>query len=165
MRADVFVLTKTDKASSIGLLCNDLRQINSRALIVESRHVVKSFRDIVTGQVEELGDLIHKRMVAFCAIGDTSSFEFTLHEEGLKVVKNFIFPDHHGYTSKDMDEVLAFAHEENINILVTTHKDAVKMAPFTKLFQRYQVLSLDIDLKITQGQDEIIKRILSLRCN
>jgi len=163
VRADVLVLTKTDKAKSTRWLCAELRSINSRALIIESRHVPSRLSNIVTGQISKLSDLNRQRVVALSAIGDPSSFEFTLGELGSEVARHFIFADHHTYSEEEIRQVLAWAVKENINILVTTHKDAVKIAAFKSLFQPFKVLSVEIELEITQGQDEIIKRIISLR--
>lgn len=165
VRADVFLLTKTDQVKSLKLLYGELRRINSRALILESRHSPACYRDIFSGHKKDLHALKGCQAVAFCAIGDPSSFEASLVEVGVKPVKVFTFEDHHHYQAADITPMLAFAARENINILVTTHKDAVKIAPFKKLFDGFNVLSLDIELEVTKGQDEIIKRILSLRAN
>lgn len=165
IRADVFVLTKTDQVASTKLLCNQLRQINSRALIVESRHVPRYFRNIFNGEILPLDSLKDKKIAAFCAIGDPFSFAFTLEQVGPALTTNFTFADHHIYTDNDLMYVIDSARKENVNILVTTHKDAVKIIHFRKLFQSLTVLSLEIDLQITQGENEFIDRILSLQSN
>jgi tetraacyldisaccharide 4'-kinase len=165
VRADVFVLTKIDKSPHTRLLFDRLRKINSRALIMESKHQPKNFRNVLTGGIDDLSTFKNQKVVAFCAIGDPSSFEFTLKQTGLNLVHHFTFVDHYHYQAQDLEEVAGFAKQENIKLVVTTHKDAVKITGFGKVFDGLTVVCLDIDLEITQGQNEIIKRIISLRCN
>ncbi len=162
-RADILVLTKTDKVQSTKELYDRLRQINPQALIVQSRHAPRQFREVFSGSIRSLEALRGQKVVAFCAIGDSSSFEYTLQKLELVVSKDFAFVDHHHYSGGDLKRVVDYARAENINILVTTHKDAVKIIPLQDLFTGLTVLSLDIDLEITRGQDEFIQRVLSLR--
>ncbi|MBF0490613.1 MAG: tetraacyldisaccharide 4'-kinase [Candidatus Omnitrophica bacterium] len=163
IRADVFLLTKTDQVASTRPLSQELRAINSRAFIIESRHSPRCFRDVFTGQIYPLDRMKGQKALAFCAIGEPTSFEFTVLQAGLVLGTNLTFADHHQYTSEDMKYVADFAVKENINILVTTHKDAVKINVFRNLLAGLTVLSLDIDLEITEGKDEIIQRIISLQ--
>ncbi len=163
IRADIFILTKTDQVSNTRLICEELRQINSRALIAHSKHVPKQFRDVFTGKILELNSFLNQKVIGFCAIGDPSSFQWALQATGVILSSIFTFGDHHNYAEEDLKEMLELARKENMNILVTTHKDAVKIYNFKEALKGMTVLSLDIDLRIFQGQDEIIKRILSLR--
>ncbi|MBI3601590.1 MAG: tetraacyldisaccharide 4'-kinase [Candidatus Omnitrophica bacterium] len=161
-RADIFVLTKTDKVQSTQELCNQLHQINPGALVVKSRHVPRRFHNF-EGHTTNLEILKGQKVLAFCAIGDPSSFEHTLQQLGLVVSKVFTFVDHHHYSEDDLQKVVNHARKENIKIIVTTHKDDVKITPFRNVFYKETVLILDIELEITQGQDELIQRVLSLR--
>ncbi|MEI7999319.1 MAG: tetraacyldisaccharide 4'-kinase, partial [Candidatus Omnitrophota bacterium] len=164
-RADVFVLTKTDKVQSTKELRSQLNRINNKALIVESCHVPLHFREVFTGRIHGISALMNQKVVAFCAIGDPSSFEYVIKKLEVSLVKDFIFTDHHHYSKDDIKIVADYARGENINILVTTHKDAVKIKSFEDIFKGLTIFSLDINLEITQGQDELIKRILSLQNN
>jgi tetraacyldisaccharide 4'-kinase len=165
IRTDIFILTKTDQIASTKPLHAQLRQINSRALIVEAQHVPRCFRDIFSGKIYDLDFVKNQKVAAFCAIGDPFSFAHTLQQVGPTLTSNFTFTDHHIYTDEDIMYVIESARKENVNILVTTHKDAVKISDFRTLFQGLTVLSLEIDFKFNKGEDEVIQRILSLRRN
>lgn len=162
-RADIFVLTKTDEAATTQELCSQLHAINPKALIVHSRHVPMHFRDVLTGTTYHLSYLNNKRGIVFCAIADPAFFERTLQKLGLQVFKHFTFMDHHIYSEHDLKTIVDQARSENINILVTTHKDAVKINSFKNLLQGLTVYSLDIDLQILEGRNELIDRIISLQ--
>lgn len=49
------------------------------------------------------------------------------------LIKHFKFPDHHYYSQKDIEKIVAFVQKKNKNLsIITTEKDAVKLKPFFK---------------------------------
>ena len=162
-RADFFVLTKTEQVKDTQELYQKIRQIKPGAVILESQHVPVNFQNVFTDRSQALYELRDKRVVVFCAIGEPLSFERSLKLLGIEVVKCFNFTDHHNYSEQDIKQVTDFAVAQNINILMTTHKDAVKITSSKNLFKELTVLKLNIDLKITQGEPELVDRILSLQ--
>jgi len=74
------------------------------------------------------------RVTAFCALGNPYNFfiqvmaafdEDSMEEFDLSIIRPF--PDHHFYTQKNIDALQKQANECNIDALVTTAKDAVKL--------------------------------------
>ena len=65
---------------------------------------------------------------AFCAIGQPMLFYQYLEKYKIKFVKSF--DDHHKYTQEDIDELVKKAEKLGVNGLLTTEKDAVKLADF-----------------------------------
>ncbi|OPY65074.1 MAG: Tetraacyldisaccharide 4'-kinase [Syntrophorhabdus sp. PtaU1.Bin050] len=66
-----------------------------------------------------------RKVLAFSGLGDNTSFFDLLRSLGADIVREVPFPDHHRYTTKDIEEL---ASCKDANILVTTEKDAVKIA-------------------------------------
>jgi tetraacyldisaccharide 4'-kinase len=66
-----------------------------------------------------------KRIVAFSGLGDNHSFFNLLRDIGADIVHEISFPDHHRYTEKDLRKC---SSREGIDCIVTTEKDAVKIA-------------------------------------
>ncbi|MDB5504451.1 MAG: lipid-A-disaccharide kinase [Tardiphaga sp.] len=66
------------------------------------------------------------RVLAFAGIGDPGRFFRTLRSAGIDVAIEKAFPDHHAYTSGDIDALAARAQREGLT-LVTTEKDLVKL--------------------------------------
>jgi len=64
--------------------------------------------------------------VIFSGIGNPESFKETVINNGLKVVKEIIFPDHYQYTINDINNIMAYAKSLNAQIL-TTEKDYTKI--------------------------------------
>ncbi|MBE7704506.1 MAG: tetraacyldisaccharide 4'-kinase [Cyanobacteria bacterium SIG29] len=72
-----------------------------------------------------------KRILAFSAIGQPDSF-YDFLKEDYKLVAVLDFEDHHGYDTDDIAKIISFAQEENIDSIVTTEKDAVKLYDIIK---------------------------------
>ncbi len=70
------------------------------------------------------GFLKGKRTLAFAGLGDNESFFGLLKALGALLVETVSFPDHHGYSERDMVELTS---RTGVDILVTTEKDAVKV--------------------------------------
>jgi tetraacyldisaccharide 4'-kinase len=75
---------------------------------------------------------------------------------------SFRFPDHHDYREKDLNKIVRETKEKNIDTIITTEKDAVRLMPLSvSPSARLSVFVLRIELKIIQ--DEIFtQRIHSL---
>ena len=90
----------------------------------------------------------HKPLVAFCALGNPHQFKEGLLAAGLHLVDFVIFPDHHLYTTADLQRLARLASEKKA-LLVTTEKDQVKI-PLNFCLQ-VQIIPLKITLNNIQA--------------
>jgi len=79
---------------------------------------------------------LHRRMevpaadgtvAAFCGIARPKQFFDGLEAGGLQLVVRKAFPDHYGYSAKDLDSLMAVAHAAGAAALITTEKDLVRL--------------------------------------
>ncbi len=70
---------------------------------------------------------IKSMLLGFCGIGNPYSFEKNIKLSGYSRYANLFFPDHHGYTQKDIDRILGMAEKVKADRLVTTEKDFIKV--------------------------------------
>jgi tetraacyldisaccharide 4'-kinase len=161
-RADVFILTKTDASTNIEGLSSRLKKINPKALIMESRYKSAGAVDVLDGKVMPDDFLNDWPVVGFCAIGDPLSFEATLKNSGAKVLKLFTFIDHYVYKNDDIKQMVEFCRAQEIPVLVTTHKDAVKLRAFKDLFVGIRLVYIPIQLEVTKGADEFFQKVNSI---
>ena len=69
---------------------------------------------------------LNDKYIVFSGIGNHSTFISMLNLNGLKIIKDFEYPDHYQYEKKDIDKILFQA--ENLNCkVITTEKDYVKL--------------------------------------
>lgn len=166
-RADIFLITKIDLARDEKTL-QDLRtrlgKINRRALIVESIHEVRNLCRALDGRFMDAEELKNKDVALVSAIGSPDSFEKTILNLGLAVKKHFIFRDHHWYTQKDLRKIKDFCIKNNIDTIITTEKDAVRLKPFTLHPSPLNLFILGIQLKIIKNEQEFYNRLSGV-CN
>ena len=83
--------------------------------------------NIITKEELPLGT----RILAFSAIGQSSGFyKFLKKDYTLTAVLEF--EDHHKYEKEDISKIIHYAQEENVECVVTTEKDAVKLIDIIK---------------------------------
>ncbi len=160
-RADIFVLTQVGPDQDTAELCAKLSGINSQALIVESIHKPEAFSN-VSGSGGSLGldSFKGKSAVVFSGIGNPQGFEDCVCSLGIKIAKAFRFADHHDYTRADIDGIIKAARQMNLDAIITTEKDAVKIRELQ--IRGAVVLVLDIKLSITKNEAEFNRRLLNL---
>jgi tetraacyldisaccharide 4'-kinase len=73
------------------------------------------------------------RALAFCAVGNPESFRATLAEAGVEPAGFAAFRDHHSYRDRDLRALEESAARAGASALLTTEKDAVKLAGRTRL--------------------------------
>ena len=86
---------------------------------------------------------LHRRMdvpaidgpvAAFCGIARPGQFFYGLESEGLRLAARIAFPDHHPYTSADLERLLAAARKAGATSIVTTEKDYARLGNLAAVF-------------------------------
>jgi tetraacyldisaccharide 4'-kinase len=160
-RADIFVLTQVCFGQKLDGLTAKLKRINFRALIVESTHQPKGVSWL--DQADKLldpGFLQGKPVAIFSGIGNPDGFQKCVGDLGIKVAKYFKFPDHYDYTQADILRMIREAKENNLEAIITTPKDAVKVRELG--IKDRAILVLEIKLNITKNEAEFNRRLLKL---
>ena len=160
-RADVFVLTQSDFGQDIGDLIVKLKRINSRALIVESTHQPVGFSRIYNpDELLSLELFKGKPAMIFSGIGNPAGFENSVSVLGVNLARSIRFQDHHDYVHEDIYKILNEAGQKNLEVIITTQKDAVKIRELK--IKGLDILVLNIKLKIIKNEAEFDRRLLKL---
>jgi len=107
---------------------------------VHTRHRTRCLRD-ERGAESDPSTLGGREVDLVSAIGKPDAFEASVRATGAIVRRHRVFPDHHRYVAADL-EGLPRADRR----LVTTAKDAVKLAGFDIAFQ-----TLEVEIAIDSG--------------
>jgi len=91
-------------------------------------------------------------VVAFCGIARPEQFFAGLEAAGLRLAARIAFPDHHRYTARDLDRVLASARAAGAEAILTTEKDRVRLGRLSMLFS--EPLSLHTATLRVEIEDE-----------
>jgi tetraacyldisaccharide 4'-kinase len=176
-RADMFVLTKINLAAGKQVTQEFLKSVNPKSLIVESAHLPLNFCRVDKpegnglapfGQSHKQDEILNlnifrgKTVALFSGIGEPDSFESLIKSLGITVESHFKFRDHHNYTRVDLDNIAASARDKNIDIVITTEKDAARIRDLNFSIDGLRILYLRIELKITKNEEEFGNRLLGL---
>ena len=163
-RATALVLTRCDPtvgvpgalASLPALTANGIRPIR-----IQFR--AEAFIDVVTGAVQGLESASGRAAVAFSGIGNVESFRRLLTEQGLKLVGEVVFADHHQYTQRDLKAIQDRARRDGAELVVTTEKDAVKIGQLVRSQDDGpRILALRLGTQILDGRDQLERLLLGV---
>ncbi|OGX24350.1 MAG: tetraacyldisaccharide 4'-kinase [Omnitrophica WOR_2 bacterium RIFCSPHIGHO2_02_FULL_45_21] len=174
-RADIFVLTKINLAiQGTSGLKDFLRSMNSRAEIFESAYEPMGFYLVFsTGRDDSRpagADLLNvnvlrgKVATLVSGIANPDSFEYLIRRLGIRIGLSFQFPDHYAYQQSVMEEIVKKSRAQNIDTIITTEKDSVRM-PTKTLSAQINIFALRIELKITNNEKEFFNRISGVFTN
>ncbi|MFC2767978.1 MAG: tetraacyldisaccharide 4'-kinase [Mitsuokella sp.] len=158
-RADVCLLTKVDQAEdgACAYIKETVKRYNARAQIVESVHHPRCFVPLaewytnIAGEGIDVSHIKGKRIMAVSAIGNPASFEQTLASLGAVIVESLRYPDHHDYTMSEMTGVFGQAERRDVEAIVITEKDAVKI-PADVARQKWSVPVYVISVEVAFGE-------------
>ncbi|UCB52130.1 MAG: tetraacyldisaccharide 4'-kinase [Candidatus Zixiibacteriota bacterium] len=156
-RADVFVLTKTDQGSRKDKLIEILRRHNPKAPIVESMYEVRSIEKVSNGSLIPTSEVENKKVLAFSGIGNPLSFENTLRQLGIQILRHRKFSDHFAYENEDVLELIREAENLGLDLIITTEKDSVRIPLINE--PKIPIYVLKIDLKVTSGEEVLLRKV------
>jgi tetraacyldisaccharide 4'-kinase len=162
-RAHMVVFTKVDKkVIDPGPLKEELKAINPKLMFMEARHRPLYIFDMKTRKNADPVYLKDKKVVLLSSIGDPKYFKETVKGLGANVVASLIFKDHHDYQKKDVDNIIKACTERKFDFILTTEKDAVKLARLGLSIANYCIMVLVVDMEIISGRENLIAGLNSL---
>ena len=158
-RAQVVVISRADQASGAALERIDKRV---RAAADEATHLKCNHR--VTGVEYILGKVMTEtlegnRVVLFAGIGNPAAFRATAASLGVEVVGEKWWPDHHHYRRRDVNELLRVGRFPPHDLLLTTEKDAVKLAKLSGLEQA-NIFTVRVAIDFIDDGDRMLQEVL-----
>lgn len=132
-RADVVVITRTDLAGDATEMIAEIKELAPNAKVFTSSNKIVRISEIAAFLDEKrepssFGPVISTTAFAFCGLGNPLNFFRQLEVNGSSIVSRKAFPDHYYYTSKDIANLEKRAQTAGAEVLITTAKDAVRLA-------------------------------------
>ena len=157
-RADVVCLTRCDLVSEAELSAIEMRyrRLNEQALFLRLCH--RPCRWINSaGRALPLDAMQGRSVAAFCALGNPDAFRKTLESCGCQVKRFHTFPDHHHLSESDVTTLAQNAAEEDVDFVVCSHKDLVKLD--REQIGEKQVFALQIEIDFASKRDELLQTL------
>lgn len=161
-RATVLLLTRSDEGAG----AEEVLQRINRAGGPAEQPIRVSFKpdklvNVATGKMEEPARFAGTSAVAFSGIARPVSFHSLLERLGLKLAETAVFPDHHEYRPADLEDLRRRARQSGAEMLITTEKDAGKVAPLLRPDDRCWAVRLRTE--IVEGQERLECLLLGVR--
>lgn len=144
-RASYVFLTKSNGVRDEELE-NLIRAHNPGAEIIECAHRPQYLQRVGGDERLPLAGLKGRRIGAFSGIATPESFERFLREGGAQLAHTSRFLDHYRFTHDDLVEVFEQADAVGAEFVVTTEKDAVRIAAGEKFPLPLYYLRLEIEI-------------------
>jgi len=160
--ADAVVLTKA--RGSTDAVSKRIKEIAPGAELFTAVHKPVYLWDIINKKELDLSLLKKRRIASLSGIGDPGYFNELLGELGANKILEYSFLDHHDYTQQEIDEILNRCRINNVDTVVTTQKDAAKLAPGLNLDETIKFYFLKIRMDFIKDETRFLNRLLGI-CN
>lgn len=144
-RASYIFVTKSDGIFDPELH-QTIRRYKPEAEIIECAHRPQYLRALRSDRRLDLDALRGRRIGALSAIAVPESFEGFLRDLGAQIVVNERFLDHHRFSEVELVRFLTTAREANVDMVVVTEKDAVRIPDDWQLPVDVYFLRLEVEI-------------------
>lgn len=150
-RASYVFLTKSDGVPDPELEAL-IQKHNPGVDVIECAHKPQFLQEVNGEKRLPLDELLQKRIGAFSGIAVPESFEGFLRGFGANLLYTKRFLDHHRFDTEELHEIFKEAASANLDFIVTTEKDAVRIPEGTDFPLPLYFLRLEIE--ILRGVDD-----------
>jgi tetraacyldisaccharide 4'-kinase len=127
-RAHLLVLTRADARRNLAGLFEEVRQYAGPVPCLAADYAFEGLWELHSGARQSRNAVEGRGILAFAGIAAPERLAEALAGQGA-IVRGFVaFPDHHRYTPRDLGAVTRRARAVGATLLVTTEKDAVRLA-------------------------------------
>jgi tetraacyldisaccharide 4'-kinase len=142
-RANCVIFTGSDKP----VVSKSLKLAKANLPTFYSRVKLACLVNLKTGEILSIEKATAVKSIAFCGLGSPEKFKSSLTQSGIVPIKFIAFDDHHTYAESDIEKLKAVAKTTGAKILITTHKDAVKLEQidFSEYTLYYCLIEMEFD--------------------
>jgi tetraacyldisaccharide 4'-kinase len=162
-RASYIFITKCNGEDNSALIAR-IRKYNRTAEIIECAHRALHLQNVFTGETLPLDWLRGRYVGALSAIAVPESFEEALRKLGANIELSRHFADHHRFSEKEIESFIARCVRRDVDAIITTEKDSVRLPRIEKL--DVPVYFLRVEIEILTGHESwrhFVDRICNLQ--
>lgn len=157
-RAGIVLINKASAENAE--VADIVMKIDPAPLLFKSNYRAERLVSVCSREQIDLKKLSGARVMALSAIADPASFLSLISSLGGTIASEISFPDHYGYTSQDLKEVMEKARTAGAGFIVTTEKDAVKLEQLEPRMDT-PIYYLEIDLDMRGDEQRFIDAVLT----
>ena len=151
-RASYIFITKNTGEPNDALI-QRIRRYNRTAEIIECAHKPLYLQNIYTSERLPLEHLRDAFIGSICGIAAPESFEGGLKKLGARVDLAKRYIDHHRYSEAELQSFINRCIRRDLQMIVTTEKDAVRMPRLPDSELRVPICFLRVEIEILSGHE------------
>ena len=151
-RASYIFITKNTGEPNDALI-QRIRRYNRTAEIIECQHKPLYLQNVFTGERLPLDRLRDTFIGSICGIAAPESFEGGLKKLGAHVDLAKRYIDHHRYSEAELQSFINRCVRRDLQMIVTTEKDAVRMPRLPEAEVRVPIYFLRVEIEILSGHE------------
>jgi tetraacyldisaccharide 4'-kinase len=151
-RASYIFITKSTGEPNDALI-ERIRRYNRTAEIIECAHRPLYLQNLVSGEQLSLEKLQGTYIGSICGIAAPESFEGGLKSLGAHVDLAKRYIDHHRYTEAELQSFITRCIRRDLQMIVTTEKDAVRMPRLADSEMKVPIYFLRVEIDILSGHE------------
>jgi len=160
-RATAIVVTRADAPAQVADIGHRLKgAIGTMPDPIQVVFRPECLLSVKTGALQPLSWSKGKTALLCSGVGHAGSFHSLVEQIGLKVLDEIVYADHHTYTSQDVERVRARASELQAELIVTTEKDACKLAALLQHADNWWAVRLMI--QVTAGEERLKRLVVGV---
>jgi tetraacyldisaccharide 4'-kinase len=117
----------------------------------------ESLVSVMTGASQPFSWPKGKTALLCSGVGHAGSFRSLVERIGVRIMDEVVYADHHAYTSQDVERLNARAAELRAELVVTTEKDACKLAALLQPTDSWWAVRLTTDVT---AEEERLRRLV-----
>ncbi|MBI5810762.1 MAG: tetraacyldisaccharide 4'-kinase, partial [Deltaproteobacteria bacterium] len=142
-----------------GLKTEDINRLKSYGLEpITFRYKASRLVSLKDSSITGPASIKGKRVLAVAGIASPGPFFQMLEAMGAVLPATLVYPDHHSYTGKDIEEIKRIKDSSGAELIVTTEKDGVKLEAFSSGKDGLALYALGIE--VMTDDELLIKKIL-----
>ena len=149
-RASYIFITKSTGEPNDKLI-KRIRRYNRTAEIIECAHKPLHLQNVLTGEQLPLERLRDAYIGSICGIAAPESFEDGLQKLGARLELSKRYTDHHRYSEAELNSFITRCVRRDLEMIVTTEKDAVRFPRLTK--SDVPIYFLRVEIEILSGHE------------
>ncbi|MFH1198218.1 MAG: tetraacyldisaccharide 4'-kinase [bacterium] len=158
-RADIIIINK--KFSEKIEIPERLKKFFPAEKTFYGFYEAKGIFDLKTHHFYKIEEFTGQKSLVVCGIARPYSFLNVLEKNKINITNKLLFDDHQEYTVKEVQQIRKKFYDTNSFSVLTTQKDAVKLAAFSRELDDIDIYYLKIDLMV-ENNEEFNKRIIKI---
>lgn len=156
-RSDIVVLTGMEETQMELSQRSLVKRHTGHVPVFSGDRRAKNLVKADTGDTYPLDYLYGKKICAFAGVAAPKYFETMITALSGHEAEFIMFPDHHVFTTEDIEKITDRYQECSAQLIVTTEKDAIKLIDFRDFCRNIYVLT--IEMSISPFQDIFLSTI------